>query len=359
MPAEHRAEQRARADLEALVDTSPVGVVVLNARTGHPVSLNREAKRIVGGLGLPGRSPEQLLEVLSWRRADGREISMETSSLAQVLSSATTVRAEEIVLSVPDGRRVTTLVNATPIQAEDGAVVSLVVTMQDLAPLEELERLRAEFLSLVSHELRAPLAAIKGSAATVLGGAPAPDPAEMLQFFRIINEQADQMRGLISDLLDAGHIEAGTLSVTPEPADVADLVEQARKTFLSGGGRHTVQIDLPPDLPRVRADRRRLVQVLNNLLANAARYSPAASPIRVAAVRDGVHVAVSVSDEGQGRAGRPPAAVCSGSSRASTARRGDAGSRGRAWAWPSARGWWRRTGAASGPRATARTGARG
>ena len=129
---------------------------------------------------------------------------------------------------------------------------------------------------------------------------PAPDPAEMFQFFRIINEQADQMRGLISDLLDAGHIEAGTLSVTPEPADVADLVEQARKTFLSGGGRHTVQIDLPPDLPRVRPDRRRLVQVLNNLLANAATYSPAACPTRVAAVRDGVHVAVSVSDEGQG-----------------------------------------------------------
>ena len=296
----HRAEQRARADLEALVDTSPVGVVVLDARTGHPVSLNREAKRIVGGLGLPGRSPEQLLEVLSWRRADGREISMETSSLAQALRSATTVRAEEIVLSAPDGKRVTTLVNATPLQAEDGAVVSMVVTMQDLAPLEELERLRAEFLSLVSHELRAPLAAIKGSAATVLGGAPAPDPTEMLQFFRIINEQADHMRGLISDLLDAGHIEAGTLSVTLEPADVADLVEQARKTFLSGGGRHTVQIDLPLDLPRVRADRRRLVQVLNNLFSNASRYSPASSPIRVAAVRDGVHVAVSVSDEGRG-----------------------------------------------------------
>ena len=103
----HRAEQRARADLEALVDTSPVGVVVFDARTGHPVSLNREAKRIVGGLCLPGRSPEQLLEVLSWRRADGREISMATSTLPEALSTATTVRAEEIVLSVPDGRRVT------------------------------------------------------------------------------------------------------------------------------------------------------------------------------------------------------------------------------------------------------------
>ena len=296
----HRAEQRARADLEALVDTSPVGVVVFDARTGHPVSLNREAKRIVGGLRLPGRSPEQLLEVMTVRRADGREMALGEFPLSRELSTAETVRAEEIVLEVPDGRSVTTLVNATPIRSEDGEVASVVVTLQDLAPLEELERLRAEFLGMVSHELRAPLTSIKGSATTVLGAAPALDPAEMLQFFRIINEQADQMRGLISDLLDAGRIEAGTLSVAPEPAEVAHLVDQARNTFLSGGGRTTVQIDLPADLPRVMADTPRIVQVLNNLFSNASRHSPESSPIRVAAVREGLHVAISVADEGRG-----------------------------------------------------------
>ena len=72
------------------------------------------------------------------RRADGREISLQEFPLAQALSSATTVRAEEIVLQSPDGRRVTTLVNATPIRSEDGAVESVVVTLQDLAPIEEL-----------------------------------------------------------------------------------------------------------------------------------------------------------------------------------------------------------------------------
>ena len=296
----HRAEQRARADLEALVDTSPVGVVVFDARTGHPVSLNREAKRIVGGLRLPGRSPEQLLEVMTVRRADGREMALGEFPLSRELSTAETVRAEEIVLEVPDGRSVTTLVNATPIRSEDGEVASVVVTLQDLAPLEELERLRAEFLGMVSHELRAPLTSIKGSATTVLGASSALDPAEMLQFFRIINEQADQMRGLISDLLDAGRIEAGTLSVAPEPAEVAHLVDQARNTFLSGGGRTTVQIDLPADLPRVMADTPRIVQVLNNLFSNASRHSPESSPIRVAAVREGLHVAISVADEGRG-----------------------------------------------------------
>ena len=84
----------ARKDEEVLVDTSPVGVVVFDARIGHPVSLNREAKRIVGGLSIPRQSPEQLLEVVSWRRADGREISLKEFPLEQVLSSATTVRAE-------------------------------------------------------------------------------------------------------------------------------------------------------------------------------------------------------------------------------------------------------------------------
>ena len=69
---------------------------------------------------------------------------------------------------------------------------------------------------------------------------------------------------------------------------------------MSGGGRHTVRIDLPPGLPRVMADRQRLVQVLNNLLANAARHSPESAPIRIAAEHEGLHVAVSVSDEGRG-----------------------------------------------------------
>ena len=296
----HRAEQRARADLEALVETSPVGVAVFDAGSGHPVSFNREARRIVEGLRTAGRSPMELRQVITCRFADGREIALDQLPFAQALGSVETMRAEEVVLSVPDGRSVTTLMNATPIRTEGGEVVSVVITLQDLAPLQELERLRAEFLGMVSHELRAPLTSIKGSAATLLESASELDSAERHEFFRIIHDQAEHMRGLISDLLDAGRIKAGTLSVRPEPSEVATLVDRARNTFLSGGGRHPVLIDLPPDLAPVMADRRRIVQVLNNLLSNAARHSPETSPIRVAAERDGVHVAVSVSDEGRG-----------------------------------------------------------
>ena len=296
----YRDERRARADLEALVDTSPVGVVVFEAATGDLVSLNREATRIVESLCSPGQSVEQLLGVMTCRRADGREIALDRLPLAEPLSSAETVRAEEIVLSVPGGHSVTAFINATPIHGDDGSVASVVVTLQDLAPFEELERMRAEFLGMVSHELRAPLTSIKGSAATALGSARAFDPAEMKQFFRIIDEQANRMDSLIGDLLDAGRIATGTLSVSRESADVAALVDEARTTFSTGGARHTVLIDLAPDLPRVLADRQRIVQVLNNLLSNAARHAPETSPIRIAAERDGVHVAVSVTDEGRG-----------------------------------------------------------
>ena len=296
----YRAERRARADLEALIETSPVGVIVFDGGSGRHRSVNREARRIVERLLQPGMELEELLQVLTVYRGDGAEVTLAELPLAQHVGNAETVRAEEITLSVPDGRSVTSLVNATPIRSADGAVESLVVTLQDLAPLEELERMRSDFLGMVTHELRTPLSSIKGAAAAVLGALRAPDPAEMLQFFRVVNEQADRTLALIADLLDQGRIETGTLSVSPQPAAVARLVDQARNTFLSGGGKHALDIDLPEDLPRVMADKGRIVQVLGNLLSNAARHSPEASPIRISAARDALQVAVSVADQGRG-----------------------------------------------------------
>ena len=290
----HRDEQRARADLEALVDSSPVGVVVFDAKTGDMRSLNREARRIVGSLRMENRSLDQLTKLTTCRLADGREVTLDE------LECAETMRAEEVELSVPDGRSVTVLLNCTPIHSDDDEVESVVVTLQDLAPFEELGRQRAEFLGMVSHELRAPLTSIKGSTTTVLSASRAVGPAEVRQFFRIIDQQADHMDGLISNLLDAGRLDTGTLSIVPEPTNVTDLVDQARNTFLSGTHRHPLRIDLPRDLPQVMADRERIVQVLNNLLSNAAKNSPESSPITIAAVRDGVHVAVSVTDRGKG-----------------------------------------------------------
>ena len=290
----HRKERRARTDLEALVETSPVGVVVFDAGSGAVMSANQEARRIVAGLRMPGLTIQELAGVLTCRRGDGQESTLDEIAGAEIL------RAEEVELVAPDGRKVRTLLSVTPSRSAADEDLSVVVTTQDLAPFEELERSRSEFLGMVSHELRAPLAAIKGSAATVLGGARGYEPTEMQQFFRIVDTEADRMGELISDLLDAGRIDTGTLSVNTAPMDVAPLVDQARTTFQRGGRSHIVLIDLPADLPRVAADGQRVVQVLNNLFSNAAQHSPESAPIEVGASRQDGFVEISVTDGGEG-----------------------------------------------------------
>ena len=108
------------------------------------------------------------------------------------------------------------------------------------------------------------------------------------------------MRDLINNLLDLTRIEAGTLSVALEPTDVPAVIEQARDAFLSGGYRNSIEVDLMPNLPRIGADRQRVVQVLYNLFSNASKYSRTWSPIQVTAALEDLYVVVSVADEGRG-----------------------------------------------------------
>ena len=296
----YRDEQRARTDLETLIDTSPVGVLVFDGKSGSLTSFNREALRMVEMLGKHDLSPERLLETLTIRRADGREVSLDDLSMAQVLSTGETVRAEEVVSREPEGRSVTALINATPIFSDGGEIERFVVTMQDMTSLEELEQRRAEFLAMVSHELRTPLATVRGSISTLMDDSSGLHPTETRQFHRIIMEQTDRRRALIADLLDLAHIETGNLPVSPEPTDLAVLAGEAGNSFRIGRYRHKIQIDIPDDLPWVMADRAKMLQVLGNLLTNAARHSPETSTIEVSAARIGLHISISVSDDGRG-----------------------------------------------------------
>ena len=299
-------ERRARDEMEterrrlaALVESSPVGVMVVDAATRTFASVNKEAERILGMSPEPGSTLVRYHEVAIYRRTDGEKYESHERPLARALDRGEVVRAEEILLNRPDGGTVTTLVNATPIYSDDGEIVSAVAVIQDMTPLEEIERLRNEFLAMVSHELRTPLTTIKGCTSVVLNSTRPPNISELLQYFRMIDQQSDDLRDLVNNLLDMTQIEAGALSVTPEPTDVKTLVEEAKLAFVRRGALNPIEVDLAPNLPPVAADRRRMVQVLNNLLSNASKYSDA-SPIRVRASRDEFHVVISVTDEGRG-----------------------------------------------------------
>ena len=300
----YEQELRAKADLEALINISPVGVMVFDARSGDLLSRNEETRRIIGRLNAPGRSLSQLFEVMTLRTPDGHDIPLDELPTAKALRSGETVLAEEIVIHFADGRAIHTLVNARPIYGQGGDAVSVVTTMQDISPLEELKRQRAAFLSKVSQELRRPLTSIKGSAATILSSSHPLDTTEVRQFLRIIDEQADLMHHLINNLVDMTQIEAGTLSVTPEPMDLEELVHEAREAFSREGVTGHVDIDLVPNLPRVMADRQRMFQVFGSLIKSASEH---VQDIRISASLGELHVAITVETKGGGLpAGRSP-----------------------------------------------------
>ena len=297
----YQYEQQARLHWEVLVDLSPVGIWVFDAKNRELTALNQEARRIGGHQYAQGMTLEEVRGSRGLRYLDGRDVPTEERPVSRVINSGERIHAEELVLVRPDGTSFPGLFSAAPLYGPDGSMRHVVLTVDDMRPREELVRLRAEFLGMVSHELRTPLTSIKGSAATMLNSPVTHDSAETRQFFRIIDQQADRMLDLIGNLLDLTRIEAGQLSVNPEPADAAEIIQQARSAFLSRGRSNPVAMDCPPGLPRVRADRQRVAQVLDNLLSNAAKFSPEQSVIDLAvAQRDPHCLEVSVTDHGQG-----------------------------------------------------------
>ncbi len=163
--------------------------------------------------------------------------------------------------------------------------------------LRESERLRSELISVISHEVRTPLACVLGYT-SLLQTRPV-DEATRQEYLSIIADEARRLEGLVGDLVDVKRIEQGRLELEPQPFDLAALVEEQVRIFKGRSERHTIQLDSAGELV-VRADRNRLAQVIANLLANAVKYSPEGGAVEVdAAVRNG-DVRVSVRDHGVG-----------------------------------------------------------
>ena len=288
-----------RLRLQILIDTLPVGILVVD-ESNQAVVLNKEHQRLTGFAMDPADSLDDYRGQKLFRRPDGTIFPTEELPLHRALEDGETSWAEEIVFELPDGRTIPTLVNATPVYSPDGQIKGAIAVTQDVTTLEEIEKLRSEFLGIVSHELRTPLTAIKGSAATVLGSSRPVSDAETREFFQIIDEQADRLRDLVNNLMDMTRIETGSLSVSPEPAELGKILDEAKADFIRGGGAQELKFQLPDGLPLVNADPIRVTQVINNLLGNAAKFSPGTKPISIQIDLDSVYVTVQVRDQGRG-----------------------------------------------------------
>jgi signal transduction histidine kinase len=166
--------------------------------------------------------------------------------------------------------------------------------------LAELDQLKTDFVSMVSHELRTPLGLIKGYAGTLLRPEIELDEATRREFLQVIDDETDQLTELVATLLDMSRIEAGTFKVDPRPADLGGLLRECSSRLRVHEPDRVLELDVPEGLPPVLADERRITQVVDNLLANAARYTPASTPLGLRARANGETVAVAVVDRGPG-----------------------------------------------------------
>jgi K+-sensing histidine kinase KdpD len=166
--------------------------------------------------------------------------------------------------------------------------------------LRRLSALRADFVSLVSHELRAPMASVVGSAQTLQQRWRELSPEQRDSFLALIGSETGRLAALVADVLDTSRIEAGTFTYRFDDVDVGALVRDSVAGISFAQDEVNVNANVRGELPRIRGDRDRLQQVLTNLLDNAVKFSPSGAEVSVSAYRENSRVRVDVADQGPG-----------------------------------------------------------
>jgi signal transduction histidine kinase len=167
------------------------------------------------------------------------------------------------------------------------------------ADLQQLDRMRSEFVSLVSHQLRAPLTNMRGAAEHIGANCDVMN-STCVRMLAILNQQVERLDGLVRDVLNAARIESGDLRLHPEPISVLPVIGQVVEQMHARAEGRDIRIPDTPGLPLVYADRDRMAEALVNLLDNADKYSPLGKDIVIEVRADEVEVVISVRDHGSG-----------------------------------------------------------
>jgi PAS domain S-box-containing protein len=310
LSALHESEQRERLrvnELESVMDATPAAIFIAHDTACRNVTANAQASRL---LRMP-RGSNPSLSVPGEHRfrvyANGAELRADQLPLQVAAATGLDVIGSELELRFDDGSALHVLMNAVPLRGNDGALIGSAAAFVDITAqksnaqeLERQARHKDEFLAVLAHELRNPLAAIQ--AGLELLKIHGNGNTQMARTRDIMQRQMAHMVRLIDDLLDVARISSGKLELQRETACVRDIVDAAIE--LCRGEiehrRHRLHVALPPEQLYVHADRVRLTEVICNLLHNAVKYTPEGGDITVAASLDASQVVFSVADNGVG-----------------------------------------------------------
>ncbi len=282
--------------LDALIDNSADGVLILD-HAGRIEIFNRALSELTG-------CPQEVAvgrhcsEVLVLYDEQGRNRCKQVCPLLD--PSNRTKSSIEGSLLHPDGRRVAVSITSSPLFDEAGYRVNIVANVRDITRTREAEELKSTLLSVISHELKTPVALIKGYAGTLRRPDANWDKETVNQSLEIIEEEADRLNQLINNLLEASRIQAGGLRLRFGPVRLDRLAKKVADEFRTQTTKHNIVVEFPDELPPITGDEERLREVIGNLLSNAIKYSPQGGTIRVGGSANTREVRLSVSDEGIG-----------------------------------------------------------
>ncbi|AKJ29856.1 chemotaxis protein methyltransferase CheR [Caldimonas brevitalea] len=305
-----RQAEAERQRLDAVLDAAPVGILVAD-RDGRIVRTNPANAEI---WGVPRPQPGDVFaEVVSqgqWADGSPRQgepLQADEWPLARALRGERARAMIEVTLAGAAPERRTVLASAAPIVDTQGRAVGAVAAVMDVSErvraeqaLREADRRKDEFLAMLAHELRNPLAPISSAAALLAMGRL--DHEQVRRMSEIVERQARHLAGLVDDLLDVSRITRGLITLDMALHDgtrvLQEAVEQVRP--LLEARQHRLTVQMPSDPVQLIGDRKRVVQVLTNLLTNAAKYTPPEGDISVVMVTDGAQLVINVTDNGIG-----------------------------------------------------------
>jgi PAS domain S-box-containing protein len=288
---------REKRRLDAIIEASADGVLILDP--AHRITVfNRALARMTG------LSAAQALQLahddaiqLRNKRAGMTLSEAEAGGWPLVGGGSLYVEGE---LVRADGVRVSVGITYAALFDREARLVNIVGSVRDITRFREADELKSTFISIISHELKTPVALIKGYAGTLRREDARWDAATVRSSAAVIEEEADRLTQLIDNLLDASRLQAGGLKLNLADVSLDRLARQVVDKFKTQTDQHVLSAEFPPDFPMIQADAARLEQVISNLIGNAIKYSPKGGAIRVTGRVQPDQVSVSVADEGIG-----------------------------------------------------------
>ncbi|MCS7087942.1 MAG: ATP-binding protein [Thermoflexales bacterium] len=284
--------------LDAILEFSADGIAILDS--AHYIQMfNRALSRMLGihAEQALGRRFEEIVVLVNKR--SGMTLAEAEAGGWPLVSDAPAVRVEGD-LRRADGSTLSVEMAFTALFNARGRLVNIIVAVHDLTRFRLAEEMKATFIAAVSHELKTPVALIKGYASTLLRTDAQWSEQTLRESLKVIEEEADRLSELIENLLDASRAQAGRFRIAPVELDLAELIPRVVQKFQTQSPSHQFAVSLASDLPLVYADEARITQVLSNLISNAVKYSPPGSKVQVSARATPTEVIISVSDEGLG-----------------------------------------------------------